>query len=356
MKTNKCGVRSPECGMAELSSLLPSRPRQGRMRMSTALLVVSSALVVTAAVAVSTLARSHEWPGLTDAAGRLSRANLLQKAAQAKQTAQLAESNLRQTKLSAGIRADPDLAPGDSPWLGGELTPLVTTLGSLEAKRVASSPDWARVLTIRLHDAGVRPGSVVAAGCSGSFPALNLALACACQALDAELIAVSSVTASTWGANQPGFTWPEIESRLTHAGLIRPISIAVTLGGQSDLALDLEPAGRLLARRIQETTAAQLGVPALSPTSLPDAVHQRLQCYQRHARNRQIVLYVNVGGTEASLGESAASFRLRSGFLPAKPFDFSPRRGVIARFAEEGVPTLSLLHVEGLALRWGVEP
>jgi tetratricopeptide (TPR) repeat protein len=30
----------------------------------------------------------------------------------------------------------------------------------------------------------------------------------------ARVVAVSSVTASTWGANQPGFTWPEIEALL----------------------------------------------------------------------------------------------------------------------------------------------
>jgi len=270
--------------------------------------------------------------------------------------AQKAELGLREAKLAAGIQPAPELSPADSPWLGNELTPLVTTLGSLEAKRLASNPDWARVLTFQLHNAGVRPGSVVAAGCSGSFPGLNLALACACQTLGADLLAVSSVTASTWGANQPGFTWPEIEARLVRASLIRPLSIGVSMGGQDDVALDLEPAARQLARNIQQATAAELGATVLASASLGDSVEQRVQLYKRCAQGRRIVLFVNVGGTEASLGDSAASFRLRSGFIPAKPFDLSAGRGVIARFAEDGVPTLSLLHVEGLAFRWGVAP
>jgi len=354
MKTEKCGVRSAECGLAELSALRPFRPRKGRLQLSTTLLVVSSALVLAAAAAATIAARSREWPGLSDAASRLSRSDLLQKAAQAKQTAQLAESHLRQAKLAAGIRPDPGLSQSDSPWLGDELTPLVTTLGSLEAKRLAANPDWARALTLRLYDAGVRSNSVVTAGCSGSFPALNLALACACEALGAELIAISSVTASTWGANQPGFTWPEIESRLARAGVIRATSVAVTVGGQGDMALDLEPSARLQARTIQEAACAELGASALRPASLRDSVEQRLQLYRRGARGRCIALYVNVGGTEASLGESVAALRLRSGFVPAKPFDLSPGCGVIARFAEQGVPTLSLLHVEGLAFRWGI--
>jgi poly-gamma-glutamate system protein len=313
-------------------------------------------MVVAAAILASTAAKSREWPGLAEAPACLSHAELLRRAALAKQLAQKAQVCLREAKLAAGIPLAPDLSPADSPWLGNELTPLVTTLGNLEAKRFASNPDWARVLTLQLHNAGVRPGSVVAAGCSGSFPGLNLALACACQTLGADLLAVTSVTASTWGANQPGFTWPETEARLVRANLIRPLSIAVSLGGQDDAALDLEPSARQLARNIQEAAAAELGATVLTPASLRDSVEQRLKLYHRCAQGRRVVLYVNVGGTQASLGDSTASFRLRSGFIPAKPFDLSPGRGVIARFAEDGVPTLSLLHVEGLAFRWGVAP
>jgi len=46
--------------------------------------------------------------------------------------------------------------------------------------------------------------------------------------------------------------------------------------------------------------------------------------------------------------------RLRSGFIPGVPFDFSPSRGLMARFAERGVPVLTLLNVRDLAVRWGV--
>jgi poly-gamma-glutamate system protein len=356
MKTERFGARSADGGMAEAAARQPFRPRKGRLQISTPLLVVSSALVLAAAAAATVAARSGEWLGLADASSRLSRSDLLQQAVRAKQAAQLAERHLREAKLAAGIQPDAGLSQSDSPWLGDELTPLVTTLGSLEAKRLAANPDWARVLTLRLYEAGVRSNSVVAAGCSGSFPGLNLALACACQALGAELIAISSVTASTWGANQPGFTWPEIEARLASAGLLRPASVAVSVGGQGDMALDLEPPARLRAQAIQRAACAALGATALTPTSLRDSVEQRLQLYQRQAHGRRITLYVNVGGTEASLGESAAALRLRSGFVPAKPFDLSPGRGVIGRFAEQGVPTLSLLHVEGLAFRWGVTP
>ena len=194
----------------------------------------------------------------------------------------------------------------------------------------------------------------MAAGFSGSFPALNLSVMAACQALDANLVAVSSVTASTWGANQPGFTWPEVEARLVRASLIRRASVAVSTGGAHDRARDLDPEGRALAERILDATASDLGAAALRPSSLTASIEERLELYRREARGHPLVLYVNVGGTDPSLGTSATVLRLRSGFLPGVPFDFSPGRGLVARFAERGIPVLTMLNVRDLALRWGV--
>jgi poly-gamma-glutamate system protein len=326
------------------------------MPISQTLLVILSALAIGGASLAGKLARSGEWRGVAGSGGRLAEGELLNRASEALTLARRAEERLHVMKLAAGIPRDPGLAPTDSAWIGAELTPLVTTLGSLEAKRASSSPDWARVLTIRLYKHGVRPGSVVAAGCSGSFPALNLALAAACQALGADLIAITSVTASTWGATQPGFTWPEIEVRLVREGVIQRISAAISAGGQGDTALDLDPDGCRIAFAIRDSSALALGAQAIAPASIRESIADRIRIYLRLARNRPIALYVNIGGTDASMGASAASFRIRSGFIPSKPFDLSPERGVIARFADRGVPTLSLLSVEDLAFRWGVLP
>lgn len=265
-----------------------------------------------------------------------------------------AQDFIRAARQADGVEPGPEASPDPSGMIGDELTSLMTTLGSLEAKRISTNPEWARALTVRMARAGVRKGSVVAAGFSGSFPALNLAVIAACQALEADLFAVSSVTASSWGANQPGFTWPEIEARLVRAEIVRRATVAVSMGGSGDRALDLELEGRALAQQIQERSAFDLDALVLRPGSISDSINRRFDVYQRAARGGRIVLYVNVGGTEASLGESAAILRLRSGFIPGVPFDFSASRGLIARFAERGVPVLTLLNVRDLAMRWGV--
>jgi poly-gamma-glutamate system protein len=263
-----------------------------------------------------------------------------------------AEEIIRSAKARAGVEAD--VAGDFSGLIGSEWTPLVTTLGSLEAKRIATNPLWAAVLTRRLAEEGIGPGDVIAAGLSGSFPGLNLAVMAAARALGAELDAVSSVTASTWGANQPGFTWPEIECRVVGSGLLPKASVAITSGGDDDNARELEPDARAAAGRIRDGSAGCLGAVALHPSDLRDAIRQRLSIYRRTAGGRPIALYINVGGTSASLGRSIAVLRLRSGFAPPVPFDRSEDRGVIARFAEGRVRILTLLNIRDLAIRWGV--
>ena len=54
------------------------------------------------------------------------------------------------------------------------------------------------------------------------------------------------------------------------------------------------------------------------------------------------------------MGDSGAVLRLRSGFIPGRPFDLAPDRGVMARMAERGVPVLTLLNIQDLGARWGI--
>jgi poly-gamma-glutamate system protein len=278
-------------------------------------------------------------------------ARLDERAAGAERAMRDAEAALRAAKAAAGVVSEAGVDA--SGLIGSELTPLVTTLGSLEAKRISTNPVWAAVLTRQMAAAGVGPGDVIAAGFSGSFPGLNLAVAEAAHALDAKLMAISSVTASTWGANQPGFTWPEMECRLAPTSIPRA-SIAVTAGGDDDMARGLEVEGRQIAASIRDDAAGCLAAAALRPVNFDDAIRQRMSAYRRAADGRPIVLYVNVGGTSASLGQSPAVLGLKSGFIRPGPFDRSERRGVMARFAEQGVRVLTLLNIRDLAVRWGI--
>ncbi|MGE5359555.1 MAG: poly-gamma-glutamate system protein [Bacteroidales bacterium] len=321
------------------------RPRTGAWRAS---------LAGIAPIAAATLALAVALGSSNPPVDMLVPRGVLRKAAEAERTVARAEKVIADARRVEGVPSDLDDGTARSSLLGGELTPLTTTLGSAEAKRISTDPRWAGALVVRLYRAGLRPGDVVAAGFSGSFPGLNLAVVAACEALRLPIFAISSVTASNYGANQPGFTWPEIERRLVRAGVIGQASVAVSAGGAGDRALDLDAGGRSEADRIAAAVARDAGLRVLAPTDFARAVTERFEVYGRAVAGRPVRLYVNVGGTEPSLGRSDAVLKLRNGFLPGVPFDFSPGRGMMARYAERGVPVLTLLNVRDLAARWGI--
>jgi poly-gamma-glutamate system protein len=242
----------------------------------------------------------------------------------------------------------------DEALIGSELTPLVTTLGDIEAKRVSASPAWTRALVAELRRAGIGKGDVVAASFSGSFPGLNLSVMAACQALEIRLAAASSVTASSWGATDAGFTWPEMEARLVHDGVLHRASVAISIGGDGDRGLGLDEEGRRLAREIAARVSAQLGARLLEPSTFDDAIRLRFEAYDAARGGRPLAAFINVGGTEAGLGLSPAILRVRNGWIEPAPFDTSPGRGLVARMVERGIPVLHLLNVRELAARWGL--
>ncbi len=339
--------------MKSATNSAPFLPRKGRWPVSLAALfwitVCLAALLAAAEMSGRTVLgkkRAGAGPG-REAEDR---------AAAAEEHFEKAARYLAEEKKAEGFPVRNGWSGQANALLGEEWTPLVTTLGNLESKHLASRAVWARVLTQELHRIGIRQKDTVAAGFSGSFPGLNLALITACQALGARLIAISSVTASSFGANQPGFTWPEMEARLYRAGLIRPASAAISIGGEADCGEGLDSEARLVAIDIRRKTALALGASILDPPDLPSAISWRMDLYHRLAPGHGPSLYVNIGGNAASMGSAAAILRQGNGWLRALPFDFSPERGVMARFAERNIPVLHLLNIRGLARRWGVPP
>ncbi len=255
---------------------------------------------------------------------------------------------------AARLIADARHTSPDDALIGRETSPLVTTLGEIEAKRVSASPSWPAAFVREFHRAGLRRGDVVAASFSGSFPALNLAVASAAQAMGMKLVAVSSVTASSFGATEPGFTWPELEVRFVNAGVLGVASAGISAGGGGDRADDLDEDGRALARAIAARCAHQLGATLIDPETFDEAIRGRLDVFDAARGRASLAAFVNVGGTQAALGRSTAILKVQNGWLPREAFDGSAGRGLVALMVERGVPVLHILNVRDLALRWGV--
>lgn len=316
-------------------------------------LPVASGITLTAALAgvASGVLPQPRWPRLTVTDDRIADRR---SGDDADATMKRAARLILDAKRQAGVGTGGEGAADASGLIGEEMTPLVTTLGSLESKQVSTLPAWPRVLVAQLRGAGVGRGAIVAASCSGSFPALNLALACACRALGARLVAVSSVTSSTWGANQPGFTWPEMEARLVASGVLTPGSVAISTGGEDDRAADLEPEARVLADQIADRAAAALRVIRLRPSNYEEAVSLRIAALDRAAGGRAIAVYVNIGGSQPSMGRSLTILKQRSGWLDRGAFGTGLDEGIMAQMAQRGIRVLHLLNIRELAVRWGL--
>ncbi|MDQ7839887.1 MAG: poly-gamma-glutamate system protein [bacterium] len=254
---------------------------------------------------------------------------------------------IRRARLARGLAVDPRTDPNRTGLIGVEWTATTTTLGSLTSKRTGTNPNLAAGLVRWLHEAGVREGGAVAVGASGSFPGLALGTLAAVRALGGRPITITSVGASSWGANEPGFTWLDMEAELVRAGLATR-SVGASPGGEDDDGAGLqEPArGQLLA------AVERSGVPLLSGETLSDRVAARMAAYAA-ASGGPIAAFVNIGGAAANMGTCLGVLNLRPGVHRTLP----PCRGepgVMWRMSARGVPVLHLLHVEGIAAAFGL--
>lgn len=261
-----------------------------------------------------------------------------------------ATAAVRDCRSAHGIAVDPAADPNGTGLIGLETSEITTSLGSLEAKRTTTNPNFAGLVVGLLREAGVREGDAVAVGASSSFPALIIATLCALEAVGAEPLVISSLGSSEWGANIPEFTWTDMEECLRDAGVLDVRTIARTVGGEEDVGRDMSPSGRsFLASSIRAGD-----VPFLWESDLARNVEARMRLYSEAAAERPVKVFVNIGGSWANIGRSAEVLKLRPG-LASDVFVPPPaERGVLQAMAERHVPVIHLLNINGICERYGL--
>ena len=247
-----------------------------------------------------------------------------------------------------GIPVDRIRDPSGSCLIGPEYTPLVTSLGQLEAKRTTVNPDVAGLLVHLLTQAGVSEGDTVAIGASGSFPGFLLATLVAVEALAAEPVTILSLGASSYGATRPDLHLLDLHDLWRGEGVLGSRVSAYSLGGADDVGGEFEE--ELRDGLIRETRAN--GPFLINEPVLSLNVAQRMSLYG------EAVVFVNVGGAQANMGTSPRVLDVPPGLsmeLDQPPDEPPPEeRGVLFEMAARGVPVIHLLHVRGLALKYGL--
>lgn len=266
----------------------------------------------------------------------------------ASRTAARAFEVIREERKARGLAIDPLIDPARTGLLGAKATIVTTATGSLSSKRTSANPNFAAVLVEYLSRLEVSEGDLIAVGYSGSFPALNVAVLAALQAMKLESVIIASATASDYGANLPSFMWLDMEAALRKQKVFTQGSVAASVGGIEDQALGLTAAGRnLVIEAIQRNH-----VPLLAVDSFQDSLEQRMDRYFVEAKGRPFSVYVNVGGGAVSVGRSRGKSLTRPGIN--RPGPRLEVDSIVGRFLERGIPVIHLSQIKPLAAQFGL--
>lgn len=268
---------------------------------------------------------------------------------EASRLARLAMAVVRDERERQGLEMDPTTDPTGSGVIGLAMSEVTTNTGHLQAKQTSVNPNFAAVVVHYLKKAGVGAGDTVAVGCSGSFPALNIAVYAALQTLGANPVVISSVSGSQWGANDPRLTWLDMERLLFEKKVFTFRSVAGSRGGIEDRALGIGREGR------QKLDAAieRNGVHVIKPKDYAQSVDERMALYRERAGDG-VKAYVNVGGGTTSVGTRLGKQMFQPGLNRSPPPGLREVDSVMSRFIHEGVPVIHLVRVADLARRFGL--
>jgi poly-gamma-glutamate system protein len=262
--------------------------------------------------------------------------------------ADMALRAIKEERLRLGYPIKPELDPAGTGIIGELGTEVTTSTGNLGSKRTSANPNLAAVVVAYFRRLGIERGDLIAVGCSGSFPAVNVAVLSAAEVMGLQPLVISSTTSSDFGANIPGFMWLDMEQMLERRRIIGVRSLAASVGGIEDQAIGLSVEGQALAH----AAIARTGVPELRPASFEESIRLRMAVYDKAAHGLPIAAYVNVGGGAVSVGRSRGKAAYKPGIN--RPSPSPPVDSIIGRFLVRGVPVIHLTQIKTLAEQHGL--
>ena len=254
-------------------------------------------------------------------------------------------AQVKSYKAELGIPlSDEDLH--ETGMLGEDYTPITTTIGAPDAKRTTANPDMAALCVQLLEEAGVKTGDTVGAGFSGSFPAMDLAVLCACAAMNVRVVYIASAGASTYGANQVDMTFPDMVLYLVKEGCLPQAPAAFSLGGDFDCGEEMFPEEREIVRaRLTES-----GVPFLYERDYQENLSLREEIYRKQG---PIACFVGVGGNITTMGLDGD--RMSWGVTaPGRVKETNEKSGLLERYNAGGLPVIYLLNMKRLTAEYGL--
>ena len=269
---------------------------------------------------------------------------------QAAKLSQAAEKHLKNYRLENGVFIDDVNDPNQTALIGQEYSLITTDQGNIESKLSAMNPNFAAVIIQLLKDAGLKEKDRVAVAFSGSFPGMNISVMAALETLNLHPVVITSVGASNFGANDPYFTWLDMESLLQKSGIFHFKSVAASIGGGNDIGRGLSPEGRdLIVKAIERND-----VEFIHENHLENSIARRMEIYEKSGSAKPVRAFINVGGGIASLGNTINGQLIPSGLTEQLPMSNFPLHGVIVQMGRKGIPIIHLLNIDQLLEKYGL--
>ena len=230
--------------------------------------------------------------------------------------------------------------------IGEEYTETTTTLGSLEAKEISNNPLFSALIVKLIHESEADTSLPVGILASGSFPALTLQTLASLQVMHRKAVIISSLGASSFGANQPGALWLDMEGWLQKYGGCRYRSDLITYGAEGDTAGGIIDEGKADF----DSTLARNGRHCYFPPSVNQSIRTKCDLLLKN----KIALLINIGGNQTALGYCSHAELIPNGLHKEIRSCPHTERGVISRISESGVPFIHLLNLKNLALKYSI--
>jgi len=255
-------------------------------------------------------------------------------------------TKIQQARIEAGLDINLIMDPNQTGLIGPEQGDLTTSLGHLQAKRTSTNPNIASLLVYLFKKAGIEKGDTIAIGASASFPALLVATLSACKAMEVAPVAMISLGASSHGATDSQFNLLDIYQILYKEQVVYQMPAVISLGGEDDFGAEFtDSVKKYLLQQIHNS-----GSHFINQKNLRKNVQERIKIYG----DQKISCFVNIGGSEANLGESPLVLHVKPGLNTRLKIPDTSERGVLFEMAAHSIPIIHLLYIKGLVLQYGL--
>jgi len=253
---------------------------------------------------------------------------------------------IKQEKINRNINIDMQFDINNTGLIGDEFTVITTTLGNIEAKRSATNPNISAIIVEMFSEIGLKKGDTIALNFSSSFPSVNVAVLCAMETLDLKGIIFSSVGASSYGANNPYFTYAEMENLLFRKNIISNKSCMFSIGGANDNGYEMDEKTKSeIVSRLEGLDYKYLSIKDLS-----ENIYYRYKIYNS---NNNIKCFINVGGNLVSFGNDSIMSYVGGGIITELPSK-DKSIGLVQLFLKDSVPVINFLNIKDILTKYRV--